>query len=133
MGTEIARCGADAGWRWKTEAKITHPAFWKRTGGEWRYRTMFDEIALPLRLAGVREPRRSQRVCEMDRRDVCPSEPQWHRAAYGSPAGEERKYPWGGEAPDPRHGYFDFARWDPTPVNAFPCGRSAFGVEGLLG
>jgi formylglycine-generating enzyme required for sulfatase activity len=30
------------------------------------------------------------------------------------------------------HGYLDFHRWDPVPVNAFPRGRSAFGVEGLI-
>ena len=30
------------------------------------------------------------------------------------------------------HGYFDFARWDPSPVNAFPASESAFGVQGAL-
>jgi formylglycine-generating enzyme required for sulfatase activity len=61
-----------------------------------------------------------------------PSEAEWHRAAYGTPEHGERSYPWGDEEPGARHGYFDFARWDPAPVNAFPCSRSAFGVEGLL-
>jgi formylglycine-generating enzyme required for sulfatase activity len=30
-------------------------------------------------------------------------------------------------------GNFDFAGWDPTPVNSFPGGDSAFGVADLLG
>ncbi|HET6200680.1 MAG TPA: SUMF1/EgtB/PvdO family nonheme iron enzyme, partial [Candidatus Acidoferrales bacterium] len=30
-------------------------------------------------------------------------------------------------------GNFDFAAWDPTPVNAHPSGQSAFGVHDLLG
>ena len=30
-------------------------------------------------------------------------------------------------------GNFDFARWNPAPVNAFPEGQSAFGVHGMLG
>ena len=30
-------------------------------------------------------------------------------------------------------GNFDFERWDPTPVAAFPEGKSAFGVTDLLG
>jgi formylglycine-generating enzyme required for sulfatase activity len=30
-------------------------------------------------------------------------------------------------------GNFDFARWNPAPVNAFPAGQSAFGVQGMLG
>jgi len=32
--------------------------------------------------------------------------------------------------PDP---LFDFYRWDPTPVGAYPAGRSAFGAFDLLG
>lgn len=31
------------------------------------------------------------------------------------------------------HGNFDFARWDPSPVNARPAGDSPFGVAGLVG
>lgn len=30
-------------------------------------------------------------------------------------------------------GNFDFARWSPTPVNAFPESQSAFGVDGMVG
>jgi formylglycine-generating enzyme required for sulfatase activity len=62
-----------------------------------------------------------------------PTEAEWQRAAYGAANGEEREYPWGSEAPVEKFGNFDFARWSPAPVNAFPAGRSAFGVEGLLG
>ena len=29
---------SDADWRWISEAKITHPAFWKHSGDEWVYR-----------------------------------------------------------------------------------------------
>jgi len=120
-----------AAWQWKTERDISHPVFWKRAGGEWRWRAMFDEIPLPpdwpvyvshgeasayARWAGGR----------------LPTEAEWHRAAYGTPEGDERQFPWGDEPPGPQHGYFDFARWDPAPVNAFPGGRSAFGLDGLL-
>ena len=42
--------------------------------------------------------------------------------------GSERYYPWGSEAPNSSFGNFDFSHWNPTPVNAFPAGRSAFGV-----
>ncbi|MGA2725118.1 MAG: SUMF1/EgtB/PvdO family nonheme iron enzyme, partial [Bryobacteraceae bacterium] len=36
------------GWQWKAERNITHPAFWRLASGKWRWRTMFDEIPLPL-------------------------------------------------------------------------------------
>jgi len=62
-----------------------------------------------------------------------PSEEQWHRAAYGTLDGSERKYPWGTEEPSSSFGNFDFGHWNPTPVNAFPKGQSAFGVQDLLG
>jgi formylglycine-generating enzyme required for sulfatase activity len=67
-----------------------------------------------------------------------PSEAQWHRAAYGTPIGGERMYPWGdaprGDAePERARGNFHHAGWDPTPVDAHPAGSSAFGVCDLLG
>jgi len=62
-----------------------------------------------------------------------PSEAQFHRAAYGTPQGFEREYPWGGEPPEVERGNFDFRRWDPAPAAPHPAGRSAFGVADLVG
>jgi formylglycine-generating enzyme required for sulfatase activity len=62
-----------------------------------------------------------------------PTEAEWQRAAYGTPEGYQSAYPWGNEALRPELGNFDYQRWDPTPVNAFPEGQSAFGVDDLLG
>ena len=62
-----------------------------------------------------------------------PTEPQFHRAAYGAPDGAERSYPWGEENPSKVEGNFDLRRWDPTPLGAFPSGDSAFGVSELVG
>ena len=61
------------------------------------------------------------------------AEAQWHRAAYGTLNNVERFFPWGDETPDASKGNFDFQSWDPTRVNAFPDGDSAFGVADLLG
>jgi formylglycine-generating enzyme required for sulfatase activity len=57
------------------------------------------------------------------------TEQQFHRAAYTN----EQPYPWGASEPAPEHGNFDFRRWDPEPVDATPAGRSAHGVEQLVG
>jgi formylglycine-generating enzyme required for sulfatase activity len=62
-----------------------------------------------------------------------PTEAEYHRAAYGVPRGLERAYPWGDDAPDATRGHFDFAGWDPRPVGQYPAGRSAWGVDDLLG
>ena len=39
---------SDAGWEWITSQDRQHPAFWVPKGDSWSYRTMFDEIPLPL-------------------------------------------------------------------------------------
>jgi formylglycine-generating enzyme required for sulfatase activity len=61
-----------------------------------------------------------------------PTEAEYHRAAFGTPDGHERAYPWGDEPPGGR-GVFDFVRWDPAPVGSRPEGASAFGVHDLVG
>src|SRR5262249_26324037 len=38
----------DEGWRWIQETGIQHPKFWISRGDHWMYRTMFEEIPLPL-------------------------------------------------------------------------------------
>jgi formylglycine-generating enzyme required for sulfatase activity len=62
-----------------------------------------------------------------------PTEAEYHRAAFGTPGGEERAFPWGDEAPSARFGNFDFKRFDPEPVGSSPAGASAWGVEDLVG
>jgi len=62
------------------------------------------------------------------------TEAEYHRAAFGTPSGEERAHPWGDEAPDPaRHGNFGWRRFDPEPVGSSPAGDSAWGVHDLVG
>jgi ergothioneine biosynthesis protein EgtB len=121
----------EAGWRWKAERNIVHPAFWQRAGGGWRCRTMFGEIPLPLDWPVYVSHAEASAYAKRGGLRL-PTESEWHRAAYGTPDGSERQFPWGDEPPTPQHGYFGFARWDPAPVNAFPGGRSAFGIDGLL-
>jgi iron(II)-dependent oxidoreductase len=121
---------ADA-WDWKARAGIAHPLFWSRSGNSWRYRTMFEEIPLPLDWpVYVSHAEASAYAAWSGAR--LPTEAEWHRAAYGTIEGGERDFPWGAEPPKRPHGSFDLGRWDPSPVNAFPAGQSAFGVEGLL-
>jgi iron(II)-dependent oxidoreductase len=65
---------------------------------------------------------------------VLPTEEQFHRAAYGTPEGNEREDPWDSAPGEPRmKGNFDFRHWDPVPVTAHPEGASAFGVAQMVG
>jgi iron(II)-dependent oxidoreductase len=119
-------------WEWRQTAGIEYPAFWMRRKGEWFYRTMFSEIPLPLDWPVYVSHAEASAYARWQGKQL-PTEAQWHRAAYGTPTGDERPYPWGEAAPESRHGNFDFQRWTATPVNAHPAGASAFGVLDLLG
>jgi len=109
-----------AGWQWKQEQGISHPVFWKPAGARWRYRGMFEEVSLPLYWPVYVSHAEAAAYAAWTGKRL-PTEAEWQRAASGTP-----------ETPGPQHGYFDFARWDPFPVDAFPCSQSAFGVHGLL-
>ena len=62
-----------------------------------------------------------------------PTEAEFQRTAFGTTDKVSRPYPWGHDEPSPRHGVFDFSSWDPEPAGSHPAGRSAFGVEDLVG
>ena len=131
-GYENANLWSADDWKWRAENCISHPAFWKREGDRWLYRTMFNDVPLPSDWPVYVSQAEAKAYANWAGKSL-PTEAQWQRAACGTPSGEQRFYPWGIESPTPERGNFDFARWNPAPVNAFPAGRSAFGVEGMLG
>jgi ergothioneine biosynthesis protein EgtB len=134
-------------WNWKTAHGIFHPLFWKREGNRssgqtssqksghtWLWQTMFDEVPLPLDWPVYVSQAEAAAYARWAGKSL-PTEAEWQRAAYGTIDGATRSYPWGNgdEAPNAQLGNFDFHRWDPVPVNAFPDCQSAFGVHDLLG
>jgi ergothioneine biosynthesis protein EgtB len=121
----------EAAWNWINSQGIAHPGFWIPNASGWRYRTMFHEIELPLDWPVYVSHAEAAAYARWAEKRL-PTEAEWHRAAYASPSGAERAFPWGDESPSARHGYFDLERWDPHAVNAFPDARSAWGVEGLM-
>lgn len=132
-GYEERSLWAESDWAWRTEHNTQHPGFWVSANGRWRLHAMFDEIDLPLDWPVYVSHAEASAYAHWAGKAL-PTEAQWHRAAYGTPRGKERPYPWGSKSPEaPTSGNFDFRRWDPACVNAFPEGRSAFGAEDLLG
>jgi iron(II)-dependent oxidoreductase len=131
-GYETRVFWSDEDWDWKTAHAVSHPVFWRPTNNGWLYRTMFEEITLPLDWPVYVSHAEASAFARSVGKSL-PTEAEWHRAAYGSRSTEETYYPWGHETPDSRFGNFDFDRWNPKPVNASPQGQSAFAVQGMLG
>jgi gamma-glutamyl hercynylcysteine S-oxide synthase len=117
---------------WVASEGIGHPSFWHRDAGRWQWRGMFESVPLPdawpvyvtWAEAHAYASWRGMRL---------PTEGEFQRAAYGTPQGDERRYPWGNTLGTRPPANFDFLRWDPEPVDAHPGAASAFGVRDLVG
>ncbi len=125
---------SDADWQWKETNGISHPAFWRQddNGREWFWKGMFNEIPLPPDWPAYVSHAEASAYARWAGKSL-PTEAQWQRAAYGSPDGQGRQYPWGSKSPDATHGNFNFEDWDPVSVAAYRQSASAFGVEDMLG
>ena len=111
---------------------LGHPLFWERHGDQWMWRGMFDRVPMPAAWpVYVTHDEASAYVRWKGSRLL--SEVEFHRAAYGTPDGDERIQPWGDTAPDETRGNFDFQHWDPVPVGSYPAGASAWGIHDLVG
>ena len=111
---------------------VAPPAFWVRENGQWFWRGMFENLPLPPSWPVYASQQDAATYAAAQGRRLM-TEPEFHRAAYGTPSGEERPYPWGADAPDRGRGHFDFASWEPVPAGSRPRGASAWGVQDLVG
>jgi len=108
-------------WDWKERAGVSHPVFWSSSGGQWLYRTMFDETQLPLDWpVYVSYAEASAYARWVGKR--LPTEAEWQRAAFGEGKPEGRI-----------EGNFDFQRWDPVPVHDARQSAGASGAVGMVG
>ena len=125
---------------WKRQQRLDHPQFWLPRSSstvtdpdtQWEYRSMFGIIPLPPSWPVYVSYAEAAAFARWAGKKL-PTEAQWHRAAYGTPQGIEREYPWGDAPPDHSRGNFHFKSWHAAPVDAHPAGASAFGVQDLLG
>ncbi|HZU27023.1 MAG TPA: SUMF1/EgtB/PvdO family nonheme iron enzyme [Bryobacteraceae bacterium] len=108
------------------------PYYWTRQGSGWFYRGMRGLIPLPSDWPVYVTHEQAEAYARYHGATL-PTEAQFHRAAFGTPSGGERSYPWGEGEPAAGRGNFDFHRWDPVPVTATPEGDSAFGVAQMVG
>ena len=108
------------------------PPFWVERDGELQLRGVFEELPLPLSWPAYVTNDQARAYAKWKGMRLM-TEAEYQRAAYGSPYGDQRPFPWGSDAPTPLHGNFDFERFDPDPVDAHPAGASAWGVYDLVG
>ncbi|HEX3581404.1 MAG TPA: SUMF1/EgtB/PvdO family nonheme iron enzyme, partial [Thermoanaerobaculia bacterium] len=100
--------------------------------GQWFWRGMFELIPLPLDWPVYAMQDEATAYAKWKGMRI-PTEAEYHRAAFGTPSGDERSYPWGEELPDASRGNFDLSHWDPVPIGSYPNGASAWGVHDLVG
>jgi iron(II)-dependent oxidoreductase len=122
----------EADWDWRIRSGLEHPHFWLRDGSGWAYRGLFDKRPLPMNWPVYVSHAEASAYCRWAGKRLA-TEAEWHRAAYGTPGGTERDFPWGAAQPEVIHGNFNFANWNPSAVDGHPEGESGFGVFDLLG
>ena len=108
------------------------PAFWIESGDRFRLRGAWETLELPHSWPVWVTNAQARAYSDWAGRRLM-TEAEYHRAAFGTPTGEERAFPWGDAPPTTEHGNFDWQRWDPEPVGSRPAGASAWGVHELIG
>ncbi len=131
-GYREASFWSESDFTWIHGEGITHPHAWLKRGNRWRLRAQFEEVPLP-QAWPVWVSRAEAEAYARFRGRRLPTEAEWHRAAFGRPDGRENAFPWGEGGPDTSRGNFGVVRFDPVPVDSFPSGASAFGVQDLVG
>ncbi len=133
-GYDRGELWSEAGWEWRLQDNVRHPAFWTESGGRWFWRGMFEDIPLPLAWPVYVSQAEADAYARWRGRRL-PTEAEYHRAAFGTPGGVERTLPWGdADTPvDATRANVDFTSWEPVPAGSRPAGASAWGVHDLAG
>jgi ergothioneine biosynthesis protein EgtB len=131
-GYEEPRWWRAEDWTWVQDACVGHPPFWRRVDGSWQLRGMFESVPLPMTWPVYVTWAEAHAFAAWRGRRML-REAEYHRAAYGTSSGRERRYPWGDTMPVEAPANFDFQRWDPEPVGQRHSSMSAFGINDLVG
>lgn len=110
----------------------SRPQHWSFSERTWWLDTVTGRVELPLQWPAYVSPDQAAAYARAHGGRIM-TEAEYQRAAYGTPDGVERQYPWGNETPHPRHGNFGFRRLTPEPNGSSPAGASAWGIEDLAG
>ena len=125
---------SEEGRAWRDAAGAGHPVYWSREGRGWRRRHYDNVEPLPPHQPVIHVNRHeAEAYCRWAGRRL-PTEAEWEMAAAAEPGSSHRRvYPWGDEAPAPRHANLDACLLGTVDVAAFPEGDSAFGCRQMIG
>jgi ergothioneine biosynthesis protein EgtB len=131
-GYESSRWWSAGGWEWRSREGVSHPPFWERRDGRWHWRGLFEDVPLPPAWPVYVTQAEASAYARWKGGRLL-TEAEYDRAAFATPEGRRRRFPWGDEPPDPSRGNFDFTRADPAPAGSWPAGDSAWGIHDLAG
>lgn len=126
------RLWTEEAWTWLARTGRTVPPFWRADPDGARCRTAFADV--PFEEAAdwpvyATFAEAAAYACFAGGRLL--TEPEYHRAAFGTPDGPPRAHPWGDAPPADGRGNFGFRSW--TPVEVGSGAASAWGVCDLVG
>lgn len=113
---------SDDDWAWLQREHLTHPAFWRFHDGRWFWLAMFGEVPLPGDWPVYVSHAEASAYAKWKQARL-PTEPQWHRAAFGSSLRTSA-------TPMPQ-GNFGSVRFDPEPSGRHGPAEGAFEVHDL--
>ncbi|MCF7957676.1 MAG: 5-histidylcysteine sulfoxide synthase [Phycisphaerae bacterium] len=141
-GYHLKEYWTEEGWAWKTYRQVTCPIFWIPDDGQWRFRTMVEEIDMPWDWPVEVNYLESKAFCNWKAEQTgqpirLPTEAQWYR--LGEVAGVPDSPPWekgpgninlahyASSCPITEFSFGDFYdvlgnvwQWTETPINGFP-------------
>ncbi|HEX8290138.1 MAG TPA: SUMF1/EgtB/PvdO family nonheme iron enzyme [Pyrinomonadaceae bacterium] len=122
------------GWAAREREGWRCPLYWRREGGAWVERRMFEEGELKVEhpVTGVSWYEAEAYARFAGRR--LPTEAEWERAAsWDEPGGPKRRYAWGDEEPDSERANFGGRLWGTTPAGSHPRGATPAGCLDMNG
>jgi iron(II)-dependent oxidoreductase len=130
----------DAGWAWREQRELQHPAYWRRQNGHWQVRQFDQWHSLALNAALIHVCwHEAQAYCHWAGRRL-PTEAEWELAATGELSADGKKlsankryFPWGDAEPTAEHANLDGYALGTVDVGAHAAGDSAFGCRQMIG
>jgi iron(II)-dependent oxidoreductase len=133
-GYERREFWTEEGWACREKEGWQCPLYWRREGGAWVERRMFDEVELRVEhpVTGVSWFEAEAYAKFVGQR--LPTEAEWEKAAsWDASSGSKRRHAWGDDEPDDTRANFGRRLWSTSPAGHYPRGASPYGCLDMTG